>query len=1186
MNRENDTELKLDSNETNLDQSKLKLKFDQWDSIRDRFSFKMLRLSRLNFEDLPYLSTYLKTRSAITALDIAETHVSQEMVKYIFAQGAQFTSLTFYKNTLEPGITPVLLSHQSHLDQFRLLYCKISDLTVFNSSVPSLGFSDNIDEKGLESLLANRSVRQLHLDEHSLNKDIISKLLLHPTITSLKLTKYPNFTLDDVWLLSKNRNLKSLDLTGNPLGNQVLSYLLRHSRLIEIILCGCGIDFTIPNDALPINQTLKVLDLSHNQSLNDAWMGPLSIGCPNLTDINLTRTNITNITEFSKFPHLRSLKLNNCKSLKFPGSVDSLPERLKITELNLSRTPLGIQDILWLSKISLLKKLDVSGSVLGDAGAKALQNLLNLTDLNLKACNISDNAIYNLLKHLLQLKKLNVFNNPIRNIGIIALASHPLRQLAVEFREIENDFYKCLFFGNQTIDQLTTGTVFSGIADRLFKRNPKLRKEYNEAIKKNLRCCLPIKKLANLVHAYIPEPPYNFRLVYDNVEPATHYVLDQFCLQIEKNLPENQDIFSFIETKPSSETAEAVELICKITGISNFKSSLNGKATLTIHTQLIEPIQTILIDLQNSFKFLENLNVQCFSHPDNKNLTQVIIPDVKNHLFFLRKIASHLANTRNERFQKKLAIIHSCIKTYEKETIESFLLKYKQDFNLILDILFFKDKKNDESMQAQEVLVRFLHCSGNIAQIVSGESMIRIMTQTLDTETESLLMDLNSKIFSELLLMKKIYCSMNEYLTVPNYETYLYEILRYCALTSSLTSYNEEDEARANNLMLEYIEYIPNTSIKKREALIEIHTYRYRICNKTQDRKQQFFHYLEIMQEKNYFLTHKNSENINILLAQIIPCSLRMWDDLLNNSNLSSNKEKIFIKIEELIKFIQDFLAEKSNRHETNLLLEIALFLPKCHYDFQKKDSYNFLFSFILPQLQNLLDQRPKLEIKQNPITNKKYKKSNKKRTLPLSYGSTSKPLDTSPLPIPEKPFIPLLPPELPRAPTLHPPQDVQDMDKWAKTKKYRSAKKKEEDKGQQIAELQSSSKEKVYNVKSISKIFPTIYCVLRLPLSTSLAIIETAIYILNKGKLGPKNDQIKFVTPNERKKMNLPPTTRYKLKGVIRTDEVKGQLLRVYGTQGSPSDVVVFSIFVHKPHKRDRIHIKKNKHHHISPGC
>ncbi len=88
---------------------------------------------------------------------------------------------------------------------------------------------------------------------------------------------------------------------------------------------------------------------------------------------------------------------------------------------------------------------------------------------------------------------------------------------------------------------------------------------------------------------------------------------------------------------------------------------------------------------------------------------------------------------------------------------------------------------------------------------------------------------------------------------------------------------------------------------------------------------------------------------------------------------------------------------------------------------FQKKDSYNF-FSFFLPELQSLLDKRPKLEIKQNPITNKKYKKSNKKRTLPLSCGSTSKPLDTSPLPIPEKPFIPLLPPEPPRAPTLSSP--------------------------------------------------------------------------------------------------------------------------------------------------------------------
>ncbi len=167
-----------------------------------------------------------------------------------------------------------------------------------------------------------------------------------------------------------------------------------------------------------------------------------------------------------------------------------------------------------------------------------------------------------------------------------------------------------------------------------------------------------------------------------------------------------------------------------------------------------------------------------------------------------------------------------------------------------------------------------------------------------------------------------------------------------------------------------------------------------------------------------------------------------------------------------------------------------------------------------------------------------------------------------------------------------HPPQDVQDRDKWAKTKKYRSAKKKEEDKGQQIAELQSTPKENVYKVESISKIFPPIYCVLRLPLSTSLAIIETAIYILNKGKLGPKNDQIKFVTPMERKKMNLPHTAKYKLKGIIRTDEAKGQLLRVYGTQGSSSDIVVFSIFVHKPHKRDRIHIKKNKHQHIGPGC
>ncbi len=944
MNRENNRELKLDSNETNLDQSTLKLKFDEWDSIRERFSFKMLSLSRLNFEDLPYLSTYLKTRSAITALDIAETHVSQEMVKYIFAQGTQFTSLTFYKNTLEPGIMPVLLSHQSHLDQFRLLYCKISDLTVLNSSVPSLGFSDNIDEKGLESLLANRSIRQLDLDKHSLSKDIISKLLLHPTLTRLKLTNYPNFTLDDVLLLSKNRNLKSLDLTGNPLGNQVLGYLLRHTRLIEIILCKCGIDSAIPKDALPINQTLKVLDLSLNQSVNDAWMGALSICCPNLTDINLSRTNITNITEFSKFPHLRSLKLISCKSLKFPESVDSLPERLKITELNLSMTPLGIQDILWLSKISLLKKLDVSHSVIGDAGAKALQNFLNLTDLNLKRCNISDNAIYNLLKHLLQLKKLNVFDNPIRNIGIIALASHPLRQLAVEFCEIENDFYKSLFFGNQTLDQLTTRTVFFGIADHLFERNPKLRKEYNEAIKKNLRlpCCLPIKKLANLVHAYIPEPPYNFRLVYDNVEPATHHVLDQeVCLQIEKNLPETQDIFSLIETKPSSETAEAVELICKITGISNFKSSLNDKATLTIHTQLMEPIQTILMDLQKS---LENLNVQYFSHSDNKNLTQVIIPDVKNHLFFLRKIASRLAKTRKQKFQEKLEIIRSCIKTYEKATIESFLLKYKQDFNLILDILFFKDKKDDESMQAQEVLVRFLHCSASIGRIVSELSMIRIMTKTLDTETESLFMDLNSKIFSELLLMKKIYCSMNEYLTVPNYETYLYEILKYCALISSLTSYNEEDEAIANNLILEYIEYIPNASIKKREALIEMHTYRYLICNKKQNREQQFFHYHEIMQEKNYFLTHKSSENISILLAQIIPSSLMMWDNLLNNSNLSSNKETIFIKIEELIKFIQDFLDTKSNRHGVNLLLARGLFLPRCHYVFPEKRQLQLFF--------------------------------------------------------------------------------------------------------------------------------------------------------------------------------------------------------------------------------------------------
>ncbi|KAK6236114.1 hypothetical protein SCA6_011451 [Theobroma cacao] len=261
----------------------------------------------------------------------------------------------------------------------------------------------------------------LDLSNNNLNDSILSSLSGLSSLKSLYLANN-QFTesnsINGINILSKLKNLETLDLRGNILGNDVLSHLNGFTSLKSLRLQECGLQGTVP-----------MLEISHLMNLKELYLG---------------RNQIESFESFREKRQLGFIKLEvlglsenffNNSIFSFLGVLSNL-KSLYITS-NQLKGPIDIKE---LNALSNLEKLYMGYNEVNDF-VSSQDNEIELRLINLQVLDLSwnlfNNGIFSSLGRLLNLKSIYFGGYDLKGfINITELDA---------FSNLENMYIYCSF---------------------------------------------------------------------------------------------------------------------------------------------------------------------------------------------------------------------------------------------------------------------------------------------------------------------------------------------------------------------------------------------------------------------------------------------------------------------------------------------------------------------------------------------------------------------------------------------------------------------------------------------------------------------------------------------------------------------------------------------------------------------
>ncbi|KAK6248307.1 hypothetical protein QUC31_019872 [Theobroma cacao] len=299
----------------------------------------------------------------------------------------------------------------------------------------------------------------LDLSNNNLNDSILSSLSGLSTLKSLYLARN-QFTesnsINGINILSKLKNLETLDLRGNILGNDVLSHLNGFTSLKSLRLQGCGLQGTVPMLEFSHLMNLKELYLGRNKIESfESFREKRELGFIKLEVLGLSE-NFFNNSIFSFLGVLSNLKslyiisnilrgpieldaFSNLENIHIECSFDSLTYDGVIS----TGCSLPLQS---LSLFSSLKTLYLLGfSFNGRITTEIWQNLTSLEDLTVEYSSLPSNFIQD-IGTLTSLKNLFLYycevNGNLSMHGPLHLKN--LESLGIYLTPLENNFLQTI----------------------------------------------------------------------------------------------------------------------------------------------------------------------------------------------------------------------------------------------------------------------------------------------------------------------------------------------------------------------------------------------------------------------------------------------------------------------------------------------------------------------------------------------------------------------------------------------------------------------------------------------------------------------------------------------------------------------------------------------------------------------
>ena len=381
--------------------------------------------------------------ASLETLDLSSNEIGKEGIIALFdaLKNTSIRKLKLDQNNLK-NVTNIgkALANNLTLKELDLSHNKLGDEDVaeiaaglaHNTSLETLDLSWNkIGQEGwnvlFDTIKSNTSIRELKLCHNKLWKvtNIWKALATNQTLKELDLS-HNNLGEEDAAEiaagLAHNISLETLDLRSNNIGIKggiaLFDTLKSNTSIIRKIKVSHSNLWDVTN-----NQTLKVLDLSHNK-LGDEDVAEIAAGLAHNTSLETLDLSWNNIGQegwnvlfdtIKSNTSIRKLKLNR-NNLKNVTNIGQLLDNQTLKELDLSKNNLGDEDVAeiaaGLAHNTSLETLELSENNIGIKGGIALFDALK-NNTSIRKLKLSANHLWNMTNNQ-TLKELDLSKN---NLG-------------------------------------------------------------------------------------------------------------------------------------------------------------------------------------------------------------------------------------------------------------------------------------------------------------------------------------------------------------------------------------------------------------------------------------------------------------------------------------------------------------------------------------------------------------------------------------------------------------------------------------------------------------------------------------------------------------------------------------------------------------------------------------------------